>query len=293
MQTANRKGRVNYEPNGWAEGPRAHPLEGYVSYSASVSGDKARLRPESFADHYSQARQFFISQTSSEQRLILSALVFELSKCEQEPIRIRMVAHLMHTDKELAQDAADRLGIAQMPEPAPTTQPSRMDLKPSPSLSIQSNPPDSSKGRIMGVLISDGFDGALLAAQEAAVSEAGGVVRIIAPKIGGASCTNNNLHSATDQLGGAPSVLFDAVTLMPGANSLATVPAAIEFLQDACVHCKHIGLTRGAEGLVAACGLSDSAVPGLHALTGKRSSKDFVAACRGLRVWGREATFMS
>lgn len=51
MQTSNRKGRVNYEPNGWGEGPRAHPLEGDVSFAAPVGGVKARLRRESLADH--------------------------------------------------------------------------------------------------------------------------------------------------------------------------------------------------------------------------------------------------
>jgi hypothetical protein len=48
----------------------------------------------------------------------------------------------------------------------PAAQPTRMDLDPSPALSIQSNPPESFKGRIMGVLLSDGFDGALLATLE-------------------------------------------------------------------------------------------------------------------------------
>jgi catalase len=63
MQMANRKGRINYEPNGFGEGPREDPLRGYVSYRAPVHGEKVRLRPESFADHYSQARQFYTSQT--------------------------------------------------------------------------------------------------------------------------------------------------------------------------------------------------------------------------------------
>jgi catalase len=293
MQTAARKGRVNYEPNGWGEGPRAHPLEGYVSYKQAVSGQKARLRPESFADHYSQARQFYISQTPSEQDHILSALIFELSKCELEPIRIRMVAHLMHIDEELAHNAAELMGIARMPEPAPSARPVQMNLKPSPGLSIQSNPPDSFKGRIMGVLISDGFDGALLAALEKAVGVASGLVRIVAPKIGGVSCSNKNLHAVSDQLGGAPSVLFDAVTIMPGENSLSTVPAAISFLQDAYVHCKHIGLTESAEALVAACGLSEATDAGLHELTDAPSVDNFVTACRGLRFWAREPSVMA
>ena len=45
-------------------------------------GDQGRVRAESFADHYSQARLFFRSQTEPEQAHIASALVFELSKVD-------------------------------------------------------------------------------------------------------------------------------------------------------------------------------------------------------------------
>ena len=49
----------------------------------AIDGTKQRVRSERFADHYSQARQFFISQTPIEQTHIVDAFVFELSKCEQ------------------------------------------------------------------------------------------------------------------------------------------------------------------------------------------------------------------
>jgi catalase len=293
MQTAARKGRVNYEPNGWGEGPRAHPLEGYVSYKAPVTGEKARLRPESFADHYSQARQFYISQTPSEQDHILSALVFELSKCAESAIRTRMVAHLVNIDADLAKKAFVRLGLEAMPKPAPAAQATRMDLKPSPALSIQANPPGSFKGRVMGVMLSDGFDGALLAALEAAVKDAGGLLRFIAPKIGGVSCSNDNLHIVTDQIGGAPSVLFDAVAVMPGVDSLATNPAAMAFLTDAFVHCKFIGWTENASALIDVCGLAGAADVGLVPLKDPASARDFVTACHDLRHWHREGLFAS
>ena len=45
-----------------------------------MSTTKVRLRPESFADHYSQARLFFRSVTQQEQSHIVEALAFELSK---------------------------------------------------------------------------------------------------------------------------------------------------------------------------------------------------------------------
>lgn len=67
MAMRNPRGRANYEPNSWGEGPRENPKAGFRSYPATAEGPKQRMRPESFADHYSQARQFFISQTPPEQ----------------------------------------------------------------------------------------------------------------------------------------------------------------------------------------------------------------------------------
>lgn len=81
MAMVNPKGRANYEPNSWGEagGPRETP-SGFDSAPAAVEGTKQRVRSPTFADHYSQARQFYISQTEVEQRHIASALTFELSK---------------------------------------------------------------------------------------------------------------------------------------------------------------------------------------------------------------------
>ncbi|MBC7677206.1 MAG: catalase [Rhodoferax sp.] len=290
MQTAHRKGRVNYEPNGWGEGPRAHPLEGYVSFRAPVSGDKARLRPESFADHYSQARQFYISQTPSERGHIAAALVFELSKCAEPGIRARMVSHLRNVDEDLAMQVAEGLGLVDMPAPAPAARPTRTDLKPSPALSIQTNPPQSFKGRVMGVMLSDGFDGSLLAALEKAVAEAGGLIKIIAPRIGGVTCSKNNLHAVDEKIGGAPSVLFDAVAILPGKDSLATNAAARAFLTDGYQHCKYVGWSEEASALVAVCGLAAAEDDAFCALTDAGSAQAFVNGCKNLRYWAREAS---
>ena len=52
-------------------------------------GQKLRVRAELFADHYSQARMFYRSQTENEQAHIASALVFELSKVSIDAIKTR------------------------------------------------------------------------------------------------------------------------------------------------------------------------------------------------------------
>ncbi len=70
MAVTNPVGRINYEPNsasGEARGPREDPDGGYRSFPSTEAGAKARVRSETFADHFSQARQFLISQTPVEQ----------------------------------------------------------------------------------------------------------------------------------------------------------------------------------------------------------------------------------
>lgn len=104
MQTMVPKGRANYEPNSLAAhgeegGPRESPDVGFVTANAATgpeeSGDKLRVRAETFADHYSQARLFYRSQTISEQAHIASSFVFELSKVAQlDQVPGRMVANL-------------------------------------------------------------------------------------------------------------------------------------------------------------------------------------------------------
>ena len=102
MAMRNPVGRANYQPNSFGEGPRESPKRGFVPFADVEQGAKLRLRAESFADHYSQARQFFISQTPREQHHIAAALTFELSKVKTPVIRERMVSHLLNIDETLA-----------------------------------------------------------------------------------------------------------------------------------------------------------------------------------------------
>ena len=168
MAMINPKGRVNYEPNSWGIGPREAPDIGFTSYPEEATGAKRRIRPESFADHYSQARQFYMSQTPTEQDHIAAALTFELSKVETPAIRARVVSHLMNIDDGLARTVATGLRLRPMPTPAESARPTRMDLDPSPALSILLNGPGNFMGRNLGVLITDGVDAKLLKAMQKA-----------------------------------------------------------------------------------------------------------------------------
>ena len=61
MQMTQPKGRVAYEPNSLAEdSPREAAVGGFVSAAVIETGEKGRIRAETFADHYSQARLFYL-----------------------------------------------------------------------------------------------------------------------------------------------------------------------------------------------------------------------------------------
>ena len=293
MAMHNPKGRANYEPNSWGPeigGPREDPARGFVSFAATAEGEKRHIRPESFADHYSQARQFFHSQTPIEQKHIGDALVFELSKVETLAIRSRMVSHLLNIDEDLAATVADGLGL-KPPSPATAAQPTNKDLAPSDALSIIKNGPQSFMGRKLGILVTDGADAGLIAALTKAIDDEEGQYEIVAPKIAGATLSDGALLPAQQKIDGGPSVLYDAVAVIAssnGAQQLAMDAAAKDFLTDAFAHCKFIGLSAETEPLLIKAGLADDLDDGCLSLTSTDDAKAFVAALAPLRFWARE-----
>ncbi|RWK56416.1 catalase [Mesorhizobium sp.] len=291
MAMRNPVGRVNYQPNSFGEGPRESPQHGFRSFAEAEEGQKVRLRAESFADHYSQARQFFNSQTAPEQRHIAMALSFELSKVETTVIRERMVAHLLNIDEGLAETVADKLGMKQLPKPADAAVAPRDDLEPSPALSIIRNGPDSFAGRKVGVLVSPGADAALLKKLQAAIEKEGAVMEVIAPKVGGVEAADGSLIAAKHMIDGGPSVLFDAVALILSeerAERLTGEAAARDFVADAFAHCKFIGFTSGAVPLLQKAGVDPEADEGMIGLDDPKAITGFIESCRKLRLWSRE-----
>jgi catalase len=289
MAMRNPVGRVNYQPNSWGVGPRESPERGHRSFPEPLEGVKQRVRSETFADHYSQARQFFISQTKPEQDHIVAALTFELSKCEVPAIRERMVAHLLNIHDELATKVAAGLGFKKLPAPAEAAMPTREDLKPSPALSIIKNGPNRFEGRKLGILVTDGVDAALLKALQSAVIKAGALTEIIAPAVGGVKASDGSWIEAQQMIDGGPSVLYDAVALLPseaGTGALLQHAPARDFVADAFQHCKFIGHSAAAKPLLDKAGVQPDA--GIVPLAGKKDVDLFVGALGKLRLWDRE-----
>jgi len=299
MQMAVPKGRANYEPNGLSAdgenrpgdepGPRECPMTGFGTFpaqdGADEQGDKLRIRPESFADHYSQARMFFRSLAAPEQAHLAFALVFELSKVGLEHVRTRVLANLVNVDPELAQRVADGLNMPLPKASKPAAAVQDMDL--SPAVRIIDGPlePQDIKGRSIAVLVADGSDAATVAKVTKAIEGAGARAVIVAPKVGGAKLSDGKLLKADAQLAGYPSVLADAVALVlsaEGTASLLNEAAAVQFVMDAFGHLKAIGHSPEAQPLLDKAGVApDEGVVGLD---------DGFTEAAALRFWDREPT---
>jgi len=289
MQMAQPAGRVAYEPNTLAaDSPREQPETGFYSAALGETGVKGRIRTESFADHYSQAKQFYLSQSAYEQAHIASALVFELSKVEHPHIREAMVGHLRHIEENLAQRVAAGLGMRELP-PASAAAVAVQELDLSPALQLIGKMKDTLEGRTVGILIADGSDAASIEVVKQAVTEAGAKVKIIAAKIGEAKLADGSLLKVDGQLAGTPSVMFDAVAIIlsdQAAALLGKEAAAIDFVRDAFGHLKAIGVDKGGKTLLEAAGIEpDAGVITLDTL----DRFSFIAAAK-TRQWNREAS---
>lgn len=294
MQTAIPKGRANYEPNSLADagedgGPRAQPKTGFRTLAQhgddNVPSDKLRIRAASFADHFSQARMFYRSQTRPEQAHIAAALVFELSKVQLVHVRSRTLAQLRNVDEDLARRVAD--GLA-MPLPAaepPAVQP--LDMKPSDRLSLLKKFVPTLAGRKVGILFDEGSDLAEINAVKAAIERAGATAMLIAPKVGGIKVKGGTL-AADGQLAGTPSVLLDAVALVltkGAATELCGEASAVDFVSDAFVHLKAIGHTAGAKPLLDKAGVTpDEGITSLDSSFISAAARRFPARESSVRI---------
>jgi catalase len=166
--------------------------------------------------------------------------------------------------------------------------PTRQDLKPSSALSIQLNGPQSFAGRKVGALITDGVDGKILAALAKALKAEGAMLKLVAPEVGGVEASDGTWFEADEKLEGGPSVLFDAVAILPSENGvalLAAKPAARDFVADAVAHHKFIAYVETALTLFEKAGAELD--EGFIRLEKPKDCPEFVTQCRKLRFWER------
>lgn len=295
MQMDVPEGRVANEPNSLDDGvPREDPKAGFQSYPAEESGQKLRIRPESFADHYTQARLFWKSMTEAEQRHIVGGFSFELGKCEEAKVRTRMLGHLQNVDPELSRQVAMKLGMEgqadKIKPPVPVGDP-----EPSPPLSQYAKAPETLAGKRIGVLGTKGISASLFSAIQKAADDEQATVALIAPQKGAIKADDGSELQPFDFLAGAPSALFDCVILAPAADqveSLASQAASVDWLRTAFAHLKVIGFTQSAELLFEKAGIARNADEGIIELADEDLS-DFVRVAKQYRIWSREPAVRS
>jgi len=250
MQMDVPKGRANYEPNSLNEageptGPRECPATGFTTFARGMlpnNGEQhLRVRPALFADHYSQARLFYRSQTPVEQAHLANAFVFELSKVGLEHVRHRMLTLLGAVDEDLARRVAGGLAM-ELPPPADVAAPI-VEMEPSPALSILNHGQPPMEGRKIGILFAEGSSLKGIEAMKAAIESKGGKAVLVAQKVGGIP-VDDGMLKADGQLMGNPSALFDAVAsiIHPDAlDHLRSDHTVHAWFADAYAHCKTIG----------------------------------------------------
>ena len=259
-QTINR-GKISYGPNGLAANdPRqaAAAQGGFVSYNEAIDARKIRARSRSFFDHFSQARLFFNSQSNAEKNHLIDALSFELGKVKAIPVRERMLAVLIQIDKGLAGAVAQALGL-QVPKipladlnnslPADGKRKDYASVNPKGSLaksialSMATTIKDTIKSRKIAILAADGVNEQTLSKVKDFLVAQGAVVHIIAPRLGEIISAGGKNIAVDESLLTAASVLYDAVYVPGGANSVNAISGeanAIHFLNEAFKHCKAI-----------------------------------------------------
>ena len=303
------RGKVAYEPNSLAGGCpfQAGAGQGFVSVARRVdaqdSSDKVRVKPEKFADHYTQAALFYDSQTPVEQAHIAAAFRFELSKVTVPAVRQRVVAMLRNASEPLAKQVAAGLGMREMPDPLPKTleAPATPEVTRSDKLSLMARPGDGGiRTRKVAILVADGIDDISMGSILASLLDAGAVPRLVGPRIGGFTTVSGEEVQADASLENEPGFLFDALVLPDGEKAMQTLSAdghTGEFLKDQYRHGKPV-LTVGAA--IAMLSLFDipSALPngdpdpGLIRATGNEdlshAIEAFIAAMRAHRHPARE-----
>ncbi|MGZ8200329.1 MAG: catalase HPII [Methylosarcina sp.] len=248
-QTIN-QGRVSYSPNSLGNG---RPGEvsgdegGFVSYPENIEGRKIRMHSESFDDHFSQATLFWNSQSDVEKGHIISTFLFELGKVETAAIRERMVALLEKVDAELASSVAEGLGIAAASKARTVSHqaPENPDkLSFSAGLSMMAL--TGSKGirtRKIAILAADGVDGEAISDMKRELAEAGARAKIIGPRLGEIVAAGGKIIAIDHGIDTMPSVVFDAVFIPGGEQSVASLmqlDEALQFVRQAYRHGKAI-----------------------------------------------------
>ena len=254
------RGRVNYEPNSLGGGcPFQAGTAGFTSFPQPVAADKVRGKPELFADHYSQARLFFHSQSPVEQAHIAAAFRFELTRVQTPAVRERVLSLLANVDIALVNAVASGLGMeVPAPQPMATTLP-LPEYEPSPPLSLLSRPGQTGiQTRKVAILVGNGVDGVMVRKIYSSLLADGAVPRLVGSQLGKVQSSDGSVLFVEITLEAGPSVLYDAVVVPDGeaaVKALSRDAHALDFMREQYRHCKPIMVVGTAAALLQQAGV--------------------------------------
>jgi catalase len=302
------KGNVSYFPNSIGNGCPYHAMlkgeQGFESHAEKVDAKKIRGRSTSFADHFTQARLFFNSQSTAEQNHIVSAYSFELSKINNADIRKRYLAILNQIDANLAKKVGDNLGLTppkqlddltvqfakhNHPEyPITAKQP---EVEKSAALSMAIKPGEGTiETRKVAFLVADGVSKASVDKMKEALEAGGAKAVLISTKVGKLKYQEGGEEDIQFTYLTEASVCYDAFYTPEGksVDALVAEPDYIQFVNEGFRHCKAIAFATGAEKLIGHTYINDKKDAGVIKESAGNLSKDFITAMKGHRVWERE-----
>ncbi|MFB9314562.1 catalase [Nocardioides plantarum] len=272
---------------------------GFIDSPVRVAeGSKVRANPASYDDHFSQARQFWLSMSPVEKDHIISAYTFELSKVYEQTIKERQLLSLANIDPVLCQEVATGLGL-----PAPEASLELVDLPPSPVLS-QVGGEWPADGRMVGIVVDVEDPSSLegLRSLRQAVDAAGMVPLVVAVRGGEIDgqpvqrtfAAGRSVELDALLLAGCPAPGPDALVARDvkagGTGAPGLDPRVALLVQECFRHVKVIGAWGAGSDAVVAAGV-DADAAGI--VTGD-GPEDVLAGVQALmaghRVWERFAT---
>lgn len=286
------KGQASYQPNSidndWpAETPPAASNGGFESYPEQISGHKLRQRSETFSDHFSQPRLYYKSLAPHEQKHVIDAYTFELSKVQRKHIRERQVQQILaNIDLDLARQVGANLGIE---VPDLTLDYKKTAVEKSAKLSFLAFPPQDIQGRKVAVLIHNLVKSDTLEAMKNWAIKEGVTLHLLAPSLAPVKDHQDNIITADGMQMAEPSIAYDAVIIPDGDNLNAVMQDGVtrHYLLEAYKHLKPIAFLGNKSDLLEPLGL----VPDEGTLVGDEFqpiAEKFKNLIMAHRVWSRE-----
>ena len=239
------KGQASYQPNSidgnWpVETPPAAENGGFESYYEKVSGQKIRERSESFSDHFSQPRLYYKSLAPHEQKHVVDAYTFELSKVKRKHIRERQVQQILaNIDLDLARQVGANLGI-EVPDLSLDFKPQAVEK--SAKLSMVAFPPADIQGRKIAVLIHNLVKSDALETMKNWAIKEGVTLHLLAPSLAPVKDHQDKVIAADGMQMAEPSIAYDAVIIPDGDNLNAVMQDGVtrHYVLEAYKHLKPI-----------------------------------------------------